>query len=217
MTSRQKTTSTNETTRSFPVLPVVFGLVAVLLVAVVVFAGGDPALDPDPDAPDEFGAPTVDGASLPIFTTTATDAAIGAQIPTVTGTDLDGEPITIGPDGTAKGIVFLAHWCGHCQAEVPRVTEWLTDTGGIDGVEIVSVATAMDRAAPNFPPSSWLEREEWSVPVLADDEAQTVHGAFGNGGFPYWVFVDADGNVVARTEGELAIDTLSQLLTLAAG
>ena len=35
--------------------------------------------------------------------------------------DFDGDDITIGADdGTAKVILFVAHWCPHCQAEVPR-------------------------------------------------------------------------------------------------
>ena len=30
----------------------------------------------------------------------------------------DGTPVEIAPDGKAKLVVFLAHWCPHCRAEV---------------------------------------------------------------------------------------------------
>jgi hypothetical protein len=75
----------------------------------------------------------------------------------------------------------------------------------------------MDETRGNYPPWSWLDREGWTSPVLVDDAFGSVMGAFGGRGFPYWVFFDGDGNVVARAEGELGVDTVSQLLELAAG
>jgi hypothetical protein len=53
--------------------------------------------------------------------------------------------------------------------------------------------------------------------VVVDDAQGTVFLSFGGRGFPYWVFFNGDGNVVARTEGEVGVDTLQQLLQLAAG
>ena len=35
-------------------------------------------------------------------------------------------------DGKAKAIFFVAHWCPHCQAEIPRLSEWLK-THGLPG------------------------------------------------------------------------------------
>lgn len=207
--------------RKFPVLPVVFVLIAGLLVAAVVLTGGNDELDADPDAPDEFGTPAVDGEALVAYpnpppAAPAADPAFGAPMPSVTGSDFGGSAVELAADGTAKGIVFLAHWCSHCRAEVPRVTEWLAETGGVAGTEIVAVATAMSRTEANFPASSWLEREEWPTPVIADDEAGSVHRAFGGGGFPYWVFVNGEGQVVARTAGQLDTGTLEALLIAAA-
>ena len=37
------------------------------------------------------------------------DSAIGTLAPTLTGTDINGDPITIGDDGRAKVVVFVAH------------------------------------------------------------------------------------------------------------
>ena len=59
---------------------------------------------------------TASGALPPYDATLAEDPAVGMTIPTVTGTDFDGNDITItGDDGKAKVIVFVAHWCPHCQ------------------------------------------------------------------------------------------------------
>ena len=66
--------------------------------------------------------------ALPQLVDGEDDAAIGQTIPTVSGKTLDGDAITIGPDGGAKVIVFVAHWCPHCQAEVPEIVSHLKDT-----------------------------------------------------------------------------------------
>jgi thiol-disulfide isomerase/thioredoxin len=63
-------------------------------------------------------------------------------------------------------VVFVAHWCPHCQAEVPRIVA-LAKAGKVS-VPIVGVATGTDASAPNYPPSAWLQREGWPYPVLVD-------------------------------------------------
>ena len=198
--------------RRVPVVGIVFGLLAVLIVATIVLSGGS-------EAGPQFGDVALEGEVLPPYpegqTSFETDPALGATIPTITGIDLDGNAMSIGADGVAKGIAFLAHWCSHCQAEVPRVTEWVASTGGVEGVEIVSVATSTNPVATNYPPDEWLREENWPAEAMRDDESGTAHFAYGAGGFPYWVFVNADGEVVARTAGELGIDTLESLLLLA--
>ena len=83
--------------------------------------------------------------------------------------------------------------------------------------EILSVATAIDPRRTNFPPSEWLEDEQWPAPVLRDDEASTVLRSYGAGGFPYWVFLDGDGRVVARQSGRMPIGQLEATLNVLAG
>ena len=111
-------------------------------------------------------------------------------------------------------IVFLAHWCPHCQAEVPRVTEWLGERTLPASVDLISVSTSVSPEQPNFPPSSWLSREGWPLPVIADDG--TAAQAYGLASFPYWVFVDAEGLVLQRIGGELTTDTLDRAVEILA-
>ena len=148
-------------------------------------------------------ATAVSGEALPTLTDPAADAAIGQPIPSLTGIDLSGEPISIGPSDGPMAIVLLAHWCSHCQAEVPVLVDYLASTGMPEGVQLVAISTSIDAARPNYPPSTWLEREGWTVPTMVDDASSRGLRALGMSNFPGFVFVDADGRVVQRTTGEL--------------
>lgn len=85
---------------------------------------------------------------------------------------------------------------------------WLNAGGGVDGVEIITVSTSANSAASNWPPSHWLEREEWTAPVIADDSDSSTFFAYGGQAIPYWVFIDGEGNVVRRNSGRMEIADL---------
>ncbi len=184
--------------KKFPLVPVIVGVVAVALIAVVVLTvddGGNGV---------ELGSPTITGDLLPRLPEGGADPAIGLPAPEVEGTDFDGEPVSITDDGRAKVIVFLAHWCPACQHEVPIVQDWLDGTTLPENVDFYSVATGITSARDNYPPSAWLDREGWTPPVLVDDEASRVGTAFGLSRYPFWVFTSADGTVLARITGGIA-------------
>lgn len=195
---------------------VVVGVGAAVVVAFLiafVASGGDPGVS-DPDTP--YGQVTVEG-SLPAYAGVDSDAAVGMPMPVVTGETLSGEPMTLAPTGSPQAIAFLAHWCSHCQREVPAVQEWLDTTGGVDGVEIAAVATSIDPGQPNYSPHVWLAREGWTPPTLWDDESSSALRAYGGNEFPFWVFVDGDGIVQFRVSGELGGDVLEQVLVSLTG
>jgi thiol-disulfide isomerase/thioredoxin len=150
-------------------------------------------------------------AALPPFASTTNDPAVGLPIPEVDGRSFDGTPVRISADGRPKVIVFLAHWCPHCQREVPVVQAWLDAKGMPAGVDLVSVATAIDPNRPNYPPDAWLAREHWEVPVIADSDNQ-IAARYGLTFFPFWVAVAADGTVAQRVTGELTPDQLDALV-----
>ena len=142
------------------------------------------------------------------------DQAVGASAPELDGASFTGTAVSIENDGRPKVLVFLAHWCPHCQREVPVLADWLAENAP-DDVDIYGVATATTPDRPNFPPSSWLARERFDVPTLADDERGTAAVAFGLSAFPYFVAVDAEHRVVARTTGELTVAQWESLLDMA--
>jgi cytochrome c biogenesis protein CcmG/thiol:disulfide interchange protein DsbE len=182
-------------------------VVAILILAVALTGGSSSDVAPE----DEFGSPQVDG-QLPPLTDPAADAAVGVVAPDLAGQDFDGNAVTITNDGQAKAIVFLAHWCPHCQNEVPSVQGWLDDGGGVEGVAIYSVSTSMDETRVNWPASAWLEDEGWTSPVIRDDQAGTAMISFGGNAFPYWVFVNSDGTVAGRVAGAIPTDQLEEIM-----
>lgn len=154
----------------------------------------------------------VSGRALTQYQAGAEDEAIGREMPFVEGVDFDGNTQTLEPTGNPQGIVFLAHWCPHCQNEVPAVQDWIDDGNLPEGVELKSVATGIDASRANYPPDSWLEFEGWTPPVVVDITGQIAE-AFGLSAFPYWVFVDSDGNVVQRRTGQIEVSELESILT----
>jgi cytochrome c biogenesis protein CcmG/thiol:disulfide interchange protein DsbE len=171
------------------------------------------------NASQETAAVQVSGEDLPPLPDTGgfmpapgQDEAVGFSAPTLTGQTFDESEVVIDPaDGSAKMIVFLAHWCPHCQAEVPIVQEWI-DSGDVpEGFEIESVSTGVDSTRPNYSPSNWLASAGWTPPVLLDDEAQTAAISYGLTGFPYFVILDAEGNVWQRGSGEIPLADLQRM------
>lgn len=190
-----------------PVLGIVFGVLAVALIVAVMFAGSEPL------GGAEFGEPVINGDALPLaldgnpIDVTA-DPAFGQAAPEVSGQDFDGNTVEIKNNGTPKAVVFVSHSCPHCQDEIPQVQAWLNAGGGAGGVEIITVSTSANSAASNWPPSQWLEREQWKPPVIADDSDSSTFFAYGGQVIPYWVFIDGDGNVVRRNSGRMEIAAL---------
>ena len=156
------------------------------------------------------GDPQITGDALASYDRGAPDAAITKQAPEVRGVDFDGGSVEIVNDGRPKVIVFLAHWCPHCQEEVPRVKAWVDSGAKPDAVDLYAVPTWIDAARPNYPPDAWLEREGWTSPVLVDTN-DAVADAFGVRGVPFWVFLRSDGTVALRIAGEISHEELTQL------
>lgn len=158
------------------------------------------------------GETTVTGDPLPTFAGENDDnVAIGLSAPTFSGPNENSEIIALEKNGNAKAILFLAHWCNYCQAEVPSVQEWIDTIGVPEGVEIIAVATSIDRSRGNYPPHDWLEREGWSETQIYDLDRK-IGDAYGLTSFPYWVFLDNELNVKARRTGSLPQDAVGQLL-----
>jgi len=151
-------TSTGPAGRSGPGRTVVLalvGAVALALVAALTLGGRQQVGDPDGAEP---GPVAVVGEPLPTFEETTGDAAIGRPAPGFDATTFDGGTGKVRPgDGTGYVIAFFAHWCSHCQAEVPKLVEWIDRDGIPSGVEVVAVSTAvyLDRGTcpgPGSPP-----------------------------------------------------------------
>ena len=169
---------------------------------------------------DEVRAVTVIGDPLPDYGGSIEgDPAIGMVAPGLVGEDYTGAPV-VAAHGTDRAtlVVFLAHWCPHCNDEIPELNA-LRDAGRFPAdLDIVAVSTAIAPDRPNFPPSRWIVERDWTYPVIADEldmtiEAFTAATAYGVTGFPFMTLVGADGTVLARWSGSAGADTIEALVT----
>jgi thiol-disulfide isomerase/thioredoxin len=183
-------------------------VIVVAAAAAVAIGGADAAGPPEPAAQPV----AITGEHLPALTDPAADPAAGQPIPRLTGIGLDGQRLEIAPDDGPMVIVVLAHWCPHCQAELPGIVGSIADGSVPEGVSVVGVSTAIDPVRPNFPPSAWLEREGWMQATLIDDAGNGALRALGLSEFPGFVFVAADGTVAGRLTGEIGTERFVQIL-----
>ena len=126
--------------------------------------------------------------------------------PPLVGQDYAGNDVEVvpGEDGPQM-LVFLAHWCPHCNAEIPVLQQW-EESGAIpEDLDIVGISTAVRPDQPNYPPDEWLETMGWSGPSSPMTTGRSPRPT-GVTGFPYIVFIGDDGAVTATTSGEVPID-----------
>ncbi|CAB4362870.1 MAG: redoxin family protein [Actinobacteria bacterium] len=213
------------------VMWIAIAVVVVVAAGIAIFAAsGDDAKSTAPVTSDSVSGSnlpdtqpvTVTGAALPAFDNAAApDPAVGTLAPVLAGKDFQGDAVTI--DGTKGGpymVVFLAHWCPHCNREVPLLLDWKA-TGGVPAsLHVVGVATAVSPSSANYPPADWFSNKGWSWPVMVDQsQGEGVAGsaaqAFGASGWPYFVIVGADGKVKFRGSGEITIDELQRVVDAA--
>jgi cytochrome c biogenesis protein CcmG/thiol:disulfide interchange protein DsbE len=223
---------------SWWLLGVLAAVIAVAVVVAVVSAGDDdtrvdtgassPALDgggfggvqtaPAPGQAVTTAPVTVEGTPLPSLPGGGSDPAVGRPFPTLSGSAvLDGSPLRITNNGRPKLVLYLAHWCPHCQAEVPRVQDWIDGGGKPAGVDLFAVSTAVRSDRDNFPPAEWLQDEGWTAPTLADSDEMAAARAAGLTGYPFFVAVDRQGRVVERASGEQSIEDIEELVGRLAG
>ena len=180
-------------------------------------SSGSAVVDPDETVAESSGdveqsrPVEVAGDSVPTLDDTITpDPAIGMAFPTIDGQSFDGTRVSIGGAGDGPTlVVYLAHWCPHCNNEIPELIELDNSDGVPADMRVVGVSTGVENSAPNYPPSKWLDDKGWPWETMADDADSSAFAFSGGSGFPYLVILDADGNVLARDSGEKPADDLA--------
>ena len=189
--------------------------VIVLVIGLAVAIGVTLSSEPlDAGLPE--GEVTISGDALPEFAgQNDMDVASGLPAPLFSAPNENSEIVSLDKNGNAKALLFLAHWCGYCQTEVPVIQNLINTVGVPSGVEIIAIATSIDRGRENYPPQKWLSDEGWSETQIYDINRE-IGTAYGINAFPYWVFLDKDLNVVVRQTGNIPQEiVLAQLVQLA--
>ena len=140
------------------------------------------------------------------------EPAANMKAPVITGTDLNGNTIT-SDNNSPTILLFLAHWCGYCQVEVKEIQDWIEDGGDMGRVKMFSILTSINSSQPNYPPDKWLNSEGWSFQSFTDNELNGVAQHFGIRGFPFWVLIDSNGDIVTRLSGSYTKDQFEIILS----
>lgn len=203
---------------------VVLAIVIAFVIAIVAGGSKDSGSSDTTKAPSSDGSVSagenqpveVVGEALEALPESGGDSTIGLTAPTLNGYAFDGSNLSVTPgDGNPYMVVFLAHWCPHCNDEVPRLIEW-KESGAVPAdLQVIAVSTGVASDRPNYPPSQWVVEKGWPWPVMADSEATDAARAYGVSGYPFFVIVGADGKVKARASGELGTDRINQIVTAA--
>ncbi len=172
------------------------------------------------EQPTPVGAPSATEAPAPVAEAAPVlfdgfaagslpDLAEGQPVPGMSGTALDGGVFRWTPGSAPAVIVFLAHWCPACQAEVAEMADWLEQGNRLpEGVDFFGVSTLANPERDNYPPTEWLQDQGWPFPVLLDDAGSSVAAAFRLSGTPFWAIIEADGTLLLRDSGRIHPDDL---------
>lgn len=207
----------NNSKKAFAVLAVCVAAAAAIAIGM---SSGSSAPAPSGDQATiitgQFQDVTVTGALLPQLPA-GDDPAIGVPAPGLSGFDFRGNTVNINTAESRANtlMVFLAHWCPHCNDEIPKLIEW-REQGLIPAdLRVVGITTGSRNDAPNWPPSDWISEKKWPFEVLADSEEQTAALAYGLSAYPFMAIVDAEGNLRARFSGVVEPDALSEIVAAA--
>ena len=222
MSEQQKGPKVNK--KSSPTKWIVAGIAVVLVViAAIAIVGGESdsgkSTSSTSTATAEFQPVTYTGTALPALgesvPAAGTDPAVGTAAPVLKGFAFNGMEMTVKASGKPMLLVFLAHWCPHCNAEIPRLIEWKASGDLPETVQVIGITTGSRDDQANWPPSEWIVNMQWPWPVMADSETQDAALAMGVAGYPGLVLIGGDGKVLARRSGEASISELNDWLAAA--
>lgn len=157
-------------------------------------------------------APSVPTGYLPLFEQGQPDAALGMVLGDVAGIEYysDTELIIDPTDGTARAWLIWAHWCPHCQRELPPLSDWYAENADqYPNVELISVSSSIDPTRGN-PLEPYLEELQLPFPVIVDPDLRLAE-QFGLSAYPFWVFTAGDGTTLLRIAGFLEIDQVADI------
>ena len=160
-----------------------------------------PAGEASPPTPSDFEAPFDLAAGTALAPGGRTAPKIPERLPEFSLGDRTGRPTSVATwQGKSLIINFWATWCAPCRHEIPLLQsirrEWRDRN-----VEVVGIAVDYrDKVV------AYADELKIAYPLLiGEDDALDVAGAFGvaSPAFPFTVFTDQRGEVVALYLGEL--------------
>lgn len=138
----------------------------------------------------------------------ASYADLGIALP-----DLDDEEVEI-VSPSADSIHVLVFWAAYCTPAVGELTKMqaMLDRLGPRGLELYAISIDGPDTVAQVP--GIVAREAWTFPVLFDADTSTMSRWNPKGDCPFYVVLDADGNVITTHQGYVKgdVEALEQLL-----
>jgi len=172
-----------------------------VLILVVSVLAADAYFDYRANAENPAAQTSESTVDIPIGT------SIGELAPDITGTTLDGEPLTLSElRGELVLVNVFASWCGPCRAEIPHLVE-LFDEIENEGIAFVGLNLSESSAAVSF------FRNEFDInfPLLLDEDGRLTE-IYQPIGLPTSWFIDADGVVRYVFAGPMTKEMLTGIL-----
>lgn len=137
-------------------------------------------------------------------------AAQGQPAPKLSGKDMySGREVSLQDmQGKPTLVAVWAHWCPHCQKEMPIIQQVSQEQAADFNFLTVTTAAGQQPAQAQYAtPATFMQTQGITIPTLRDDGTKAMQ-ALGVQGFPTLLMVDADGKLVGKASGEMPKDQL---------
>lgn len=184
---------------------VIVGVIVIGIVIVLIAVLGKDS-SPKSDVTLAGGGP---GDSAPVLSIEGT-AEQNAQAPKLSGVDMySGREVSLQDmQGKPTLVAVWAHWCPHCQKELPIIQQVSKEQGANFNFLTVTTAAGQQPAQAQYAtPATLMQTQGITIPTLRDDGTKAMN-ALGVTGFPTLLMFDADGKLVGKASGEMPKDQL---------
>ncbi|MGC8865693.1 MAG: redoxin domain-containing protein [Bacteroidales bacterium] len=128
---------------------------------------------------------------------TLRNLAPGKPAPDISGIDMQGKKMSLADyRGKYVLLAFWGSWCPHCAEIMPRIDQLLTDPQKKAGWEMVGISIDTDvKAVRNA-----MKEKQFHFRNLADGKGwdSPAAQAYGVAATPTFIFIDPEGNIVAK-------------------
>lgn len=178
----------------YPVL--IVGIVVLAVVVVVVTSGKDDKGGKSGSKDDKTATAAKDPGNP--------KALIGKAAPSLSGPDMTGSGDVSLNDMAGKPtlVVFWAHWCPHCQKELPIIQKLSKQMKGQVNFLTVSTSAQPGSGGEQYStPEKFIETVGMTMPTVTDSSGKDAR-AYGLEGFPQIYFLDSSLVVKSAMSGE---------------
>lgn len=186
--------------------PAIIGAVVLVGVVIVVVASMGKSDSTSSDVVLAGGGP---GDAATVLTAEGS-AERDQPAPSISGQDMyTGRQVSLAEmKGKPTLVTAWAHWCPHCQKELPIIQQLSKEEAGNFNFLTVSTSAGSQPASAQYAtPATLMQTQGITMPSLRDDGTKGAQ-ALGVEGFPTLLMIDADGKVVGKASGELPKDQL---------